>query len=266
VKSISKTENFGFHRDFENYWDLLVILVQKEIQLRYRHQLLGYIWSVANPLSAAVVYFFAFKVIMKVEIEDYPLFLVAGVFPWQWLMNCIGGAPKIFVGSASLIKKMKFPRNIIPLSMNLNHMVHFLFSVPVIALLLLFFREHIPLSWIYEIPLLTAIQLLLVYGLSLAIGTLNLFFRDLERIVSIITNLLFYITPVLYHEDQIPEGIRYFLYCNPFASIMINWRNVFLHGTIDRTHLLVSIAHAVVFWMLGQWIYKKLSWRFGEIM
>jgi lipopolysaccharide transport system permease protein len=263
---MSKTQNLKFHRGLENYWDLLVVLVQKEMQVRYRNKSLGYLWSIANPLANAVVFFIAFKIMMRVQVEDYTLVLMSGIFPWQWFSNCIGSAPRIFVGNASLIKKVKFPRNILPLSMILNHMIHFLLSIPVIVVLLLFFQESIAWSWIYGIPILGAIQMLMVYGLSLIVGTLNLFLRDLERLTAIIMNFAFYLTPIVYTEQMIPPEYKFYIYLNPIAPLMIDWRNLFLHGTISPLHMAVSAAYAFVFFAIGQWLYNNLSWKFGEVI
>ena len=94
----------------ERLKDLIVELTKKEMKVRYKRSYLGYLWSVLNPLTLALIFFFAFKVVMKVGIEDYPLFLIAGLFPWQFLSNSVNAGVMAFVSNASLIKKTSFPR------------------------------------------------------------------------------------------------------------------------------------------------------------
>ncbi|MBD2088482.1 ABC transporter permease [Microcoleus sp. FACHB-1515] len=261
----SKTE-IGFHRAWENYRDLLFVLVEKEMQVRYHNKGLGYLWSVANPLASAIVFYIAFKVMMRVTVEDYTLVLMAGIFPWQWFSNSVNSAPRIFVGNASLIKKVRFPRNILPLSMVLNNFIHFLLSIPVIVILLFFFGESVSWAWIYGIPLLSITTLIMVYGISVFLGTINLFFRDLERLTAIIMQFAFYLTPIVYTEDMIPEAYKYLIYFSPIAPLMINWRRMFLYGTMDFTYLLASFIYGLAFLAIGQWVYNKLSWKFGEVI
>jgi len=114
--------------------DLIIVLTQKELKVRYKNNVLGYLWSVANPLAFAFVFYIAFKTIMKIQMENFALFLIAGLFPWQWFANSISSTPTIFLSNASIIKKVNFPKNIIPLTIVLQDMIHFILSIPVIML------------------------------------------------------------------------------------------------------------------------------------
>src|SRR5512137_280342 len=104
---------FPTTREREYLKDLLVVLTQKEVKLRYKNSWLGYLWSVANPLAFAALYFVAFSVYMRVDIPRYPLFLIAGLFPWQWIANSAGASPNLFLTNTSLIKKVRFPRHVL---------------------------------------------------------------------------------------------------------------------------------------------------------
>lgn len=265
-RSQRTNQSFGDRRTLENYRDLLLVLVQKEMQVRYKNKALGYLWSIASPLASAMVFFVVFKIMMRVRVEDYTLVLMTGLFPWQWFANCVNSAPRMFAGNASLIKKLRFPRNIIPLSAVINHLIHFLLTLPVIVLLMFYYGYTPSWSWLYGIPILCAIQLVMVYGLSLLIASLNLFLRDLERLVTIIMNFAFYLAPILYTEDLIPERYKHLVYLHPAAPLMIDWRNLFLHGTLNPMYVLASAGYAIVFFLIGYRVYKALSWRFGEVL
>lgn len=248
------------------YIDLAVVLVQKEFKARYKNNFLGYLWSIGNPLAFAAVFYIAFKVIMKIQMEDYPLFIITGLFPWQWFYNSVSSSSGVFLRNTSLIKKVNFPRNFLPLSATMNDMLHFFFSLPVIFLLLCIYGRPLFLSCLYGIPLLLAIQLLMTYGLCLIFSSLTLFFRDLERLTLIFLMLLFYFTPIIYPESMIPPAYHHFIYLNPQALIIINWRHLFYDGTLVPSYLWVSFAYSILSWLIGQAIYRKLSWKFAEIV
>jgi len=253
-------------RGFEHYRDLIFVLAQKEIKVRYKNTILGYLWSVANPLAFALVFFIAFKVIMRVAVEDYALFLIVGLFPWQWLSNSINASSTVLLANATLIKKINFARNIIPFAMVLQDMIHFVLSIPVIVLFMVIYHKVPALSWLYGIPILLCIQFLMTYAVSLIVSSLNLFFRDIERLASIFTMLLFYFTPIIYPESMIPEKYNYCIYINPVAPLIINWRNLFLNGSLEINTLLLSLGYSVFSFIVGWVTFRSLSLRFAEVL
>ncbi len=249
-----------------HYIDLILVIIQKDMKVKYKSSFLGYLWSVGHPLAFAFVFFIAFKVVMKIQMKDYALFLITGLFPWQWFANSINSAPLVFLSNASIIKKVNFSRQVLPLSAVLLDMIHFILAIPVIVLFMFIYGHSISAAWIYGIPLLLVAQFLLTYGLALIISSVNLFFRDLERIITICTTLLFYFTPVIYSEAMIPERFRYLVNLNPLAPLMVSWRNLFLSGDFDIRSLLVSLVYGTFFIGLGLMLYNKLSCKFAEVL
>ncbi len=249
-----------------HYLDLIIVLTQKELKVRYKSSFLGYFWSVGHPLAFAFVFFIAFKVVMRVQVKDYAVFLIAGLFPWQWFSNSVNASPTVFIGNASIIKKVNFPRYLIPVTQVLQDMIHFMLAIPVIIFFLLVYHKSPFLSWIYWIPVLLTIQFFLTLGVSLMVSSTNLFFRDLERLTSIIIMLLFYFTPIIYLETMVPKRFRPLVDLNPLAPLMISWRDLFLNGTLDPSFAALSVIHAIVIFMAGYLVYQKLSWRFAEVL
>jgi lipopolysaccharide transport system permease protein len=141
-----------------------------------------------------------------------------------------------------------------------------LLSIPVIVVFMFFYGKSPSLSWLYGIPILLTIHFSVTYGIALMVSSLNLFFRDLERLTGIALTLLFYFTPVVYPESMVPEKYGGLLYLNPLASLIINWQNLLLNGNLNLRHLAASIAYSLVFLGLGTAVYKKLSWKFGEVV
>jgi lipopolysaccharide transport system permease protein len=251
----------------KHYIDLITVLTQKEMKVRYKSTFFGYAWSIAHPLAFAFVFFMAVKVVMRIQMEGYAVFLIAGLFPWQWFSNSVNASPMVFFLNASLIKKVSLPRNILPLATVLQDMIHFLLAIPVIVLFLFIYHKSPSFSWLYGIPLLLIIQLLMTYGLSLIISSLNLFIRDLERLTGIGTSLLFYFTPIIYPETMIPARYKTLvLFANPLSSLMVSWRNLFLNGTLEFSLVVASSAYSLVVLMVGYMVYSRLSWKFAEVL
>lgn len=246
--------------------DLIILLTKKEIKIRYRNSILGYFWSIAHPLAFAFVFYIAFKVVMRIEVENYTLFLITGLFPWQWFANSVNTSAGVLLGNASLIKKINFPKTIIPLTTLLNDAVHFLLSIPVIALFLILYGFSIKITWLFGIPILMIIQLTFTYGLCLIISSINLFFRDMERLILILTTLLFYFTPIFYPENMIPTAYQSMIKFNPLACLIINWRSLFLNGIVDLNYLLISLVYALMSLFLGFILFRKLSVKFAEVL
>jgi lipopolysaccharide transport system permease protein len=155
----------------------------------------------------------------------------------------------------------------VPLCAVLNHMIHYIASIPVLMLFLFIYRESPSWSWLYGFPILLVIQLVMVYGIALGLSSINLFFRDLERLVSIVTHFLFFLTPVLYTIDRYPPEYHTLLVLvNPAAALMVSWRQLIIEGTLNPFYVLVSMVYAALFLGVGYFIYKQLSWKFAELI
>ncbi len=252
--------------DHRHRLDLLRVLTAKELKLRYKHTFLGYAWSVLHPLAFAAVYFVVVRKVMRVEVENYPLFLICGLFPWQWFQNSVTAANHFFLGNAPLLKKVRFERSTLVLAGVLNDLIHFAASVPVIALFLLFGGTAPSPAWLWQVPLLAAVQFAFTYGLALAVATANLFFRDLERLTLIGTMLWFFMTPILFPADMIPPAYQWVRYANPMGALAECWRGVFLDGVLPPGLFAAAAGWAMVAWTVGTWIYRRKEWRFAEVV
>ncbi len=248
------------------YAELTLVLTKKEIKVRYKSYILGYVWSIANPLAFAFVFYVAFQVIMKIPIENYVPFLICGLFPWQWFSNSVNASPGTFLGNASLIKKIKFPRSSIVLALVLQDAAHFALSLPVVVLFLLAYGSSPSFTWIWGIPILMFVQLLLTFGSALFLATVNLFFRDMERLVAVIMVFVFYFTPVLYSDKMIPEKYVSLLTLHPVAPLIISWRSLLLDGVVNVSYVKIALVHAAAIFVVGYLVYRKLSWRFAEVL
>ncbi len=253
-------------KSLEYYFDLITVLTKKEIKVRYKNSVLGYVWSIANPLLYAIIFYFVFKVIMRFQIKDYSLFLIAGLFPWQWINNSIMASTGSFISNVSLIKKVVFPRLFLPLAQVLNDAFHFVVSLPVIVAFLLFYGKYPSFDWLFLVPLMLIPTFLVVYGISLAVASINVFFRDLQYLVALLMMVLFYLTPVFYAIKFVPHKYRFLVFANPFTSIITGWRVVLMENRMDWNSYLIALVYGCVVFIVGVFVYEKLKDRFAEML
>ncbi len=248
--------------------DLISVLTKKEIQVKYKNHILGYFWSVAHPLAYALTLYFVFKVFMRFNIPYYALFLIAGLFPWQAFTNSLTVSTNVYLSNGPLIKKIQFPRYFLVLSTLLNDTFHFLMSLPVVFLFICLYGilDWKIAWWLVFIPLNLISQLLLTFGLSLFAGTLNLFFRDLERLVQIFLNLWFYVTPIFYSLDIVSPKAAILLKLNPMALIVLNWHEIFVRYHFNWLYWGISLIPGILACALGILVYQKLNLKFSEVL
>jgi lipopolysaccharide transport system permease protein len=244
--------------------DLTVTLTQKEIKIRYKSNFLGYFWSLVNPIVSALIIYLAIQIILRVEMENYIAFLVTGLFAWQWFNNYLVGSCTVFLSNSSLIKKCVFPRAVLPIALNLQDTFHYAVSIPIIVGFVVYY--HLPISIWTFVGIITILpgQFLLLLGLGLALSSTNLFLRDVERIVMILLNMMFYVSPVLYPIALVPETYRALIWMNPMTSVLEAWRGAFLHAAVDWNSIAAVYAYAAVAITCGTWVYRQLSPRFAE--
>lgn len=256
----------GHGRTLVYYRDLILVLLAKEFKVRYKSTFMGYAWSVMHPLVLALIFFSLFSVIMKFKVQAYALYLIAGLFPWQWIANTATSANFYFLGNSSLIKKVRFHRAMLVLAGVLNESVHFVVSIPVIVGFMLYYGQTPRIDWLWMLPALVAVQLVMTFGLGLLVATINLYFRDLERLITLSMHLLFYVTPIVYPADKLPAEYSWLFYADPFASIVLCWHGLFYHAAVPLWYLGVAACWALVWLALGMAVYAKNVWRFAEIV
>jgi lipopolysaccharide transport system permease protein len=255
------------YSEARHFLELLYLLVLKELKTRYKSSLLGYFWALLNPFAFAFVYWIAFKFIMRVQMDNYSIFLIAGMFPWLWLSTGITQATRSFRNNSSLVKKVNLKRMVLPLSNVVQELVHFVFALPVIIAFLWyaggnFFHEE----WIWQIPLMILLQLWFAYPLALLFSIANVFVHDVEYLVGIGFSLLFFLTPIVYPPSMIPDGYRVYFEISPLHALIESWRSVLLSGHVNLDYILYATVWTVALNLSAVLAYQKLAPRIGEIL
>lgn len=253
-------------KDLYNYRELLKTNVKKNIRGKYKASVLGVLWSFINPLLQVVVYAIVFPHLMGIQTNNYIVYLVTGIIPWTYFQNVLIGCVSCVKGNAGIIKKVYFPRIVLPISTLLSEFVNFLISCVIILVFCLIW--DIGISWhIIFVPLIAAIEGIFVLGLGLIGGALDAYLQDLEYIINFLTNLLFYGTPIVYDirnysvESKLVQAVM----MNPLTKIMNAYRNVFMDHTVpDMKALGIVFLISVGICIVGYAIFKKLEKGFAE--
>ncbi len=211
------------------YREMLRNLVAKELRARYKGSVLGFLWTFFNPLLMLVVYNVVFSFVMRAQIENYAMFLFVALLPWNYLsVSVLQGAASL-VQNGALIKKIYFPREVLPLSVVLANLVNYLLSLLILVPALLAFKIKLTAA-LLAFPVVLLVETMLVTSLALCVSAANVYFRDLEHIVGILMTVWFFLTPVLYPVDIIPAKVKPFFSLNPATPLMEAYRAIFFYG------------------------------------
>ncbi|MBF0120893.1 MAG: ABC transporter permease [Desulfobacterales bacterium] len=247
--------------------ELLYLLVIKELNIRYKRSILGYFWAIANPFAFAFVYWIAFKFIMRIQMENYSVFLLTGMFPWTWMNQAIIQGTGCYTNNSSLVRRVKLPKLILPLSNVVQEMIHFVFAIPVIFFFIFISGclTH-PLEQIWQIPIMLVIQLMFVYPITILFGLLNVFVRDIQYIVGILFSILFFATPMVYPINMVPEKYRIYSELNPLFPLIESWRGILIDGVISFSYIMNIMIWSAALSIFAALLYRRLSGKIAELV
>ncbi len=247
-----------------NYRELLKSNVKKEIRGKYKGSFLGILWSFINPLLQVLVYAIVFPYIMRVKTPNYLQFLIAGVIPWTFFTTVINQGMITVRMNAGIIKKVYFPREILPISVALSGLVNFFISCVIIFLFCI--GGGLGVSWhLLLLPFVAIMQFMLSLGLILALSAINIYIKDTEYIVTFVLNMLFYATPILYPVTLLPERLRWIMNLNPMAGIINMYRDIFIYHQLPDINIIAYVGiMAIGIFLVGLLIFRKLEKGFAE--
>ena len=250
------------------YRDQIWVLVQKDFKLKYNATALGFAWCLLVPLMMSGVYYVVFGLLLKVgRMPNYLLYLISGSFLWQFFSSVVMMNGSVLTKNSSLLKKTNFNRKLLVWSTFFSEGLHFILVIPVMAFVMSLYGVR-PEWWSILPNLIVALVsvALLSVGIGYLYSALNLVFRDLERMMRIIMQMWLYASPVFIPIKAVPERFMKYYLCNPMASIMTIWRNIFYSPQLDwklyPTALLVSVA---VF-LCGRAVFIRMEPTFAEKM
>ncbi len=251
-------------KNLYNYRELLKSSVTKDIGGKYKHSFLGVLWSFLNPLLQIAVYAIIFPLIMRNEIPNYTVYMVCGLIPWNFFISGINRSSFVMIENGNIIKKVYFPREILPISLVTSEAINFVISSIIILVFALI--NGINLTWLVILyPVILIVQYIVILGISFIVSSITVYFRDLQHFLGIFLQLLFYATPIVYSIELIPENLRWILQLNPMTYIIDAYRAIFYSQTMpDMKALLIVFIIGIIGSIIGYLIFNKLQKKFAE--
>lgn len=245
-------------------FDLLYELVVRDLKLRYRRSLLGMLWTLLNPLAQLLVLSLVFRLVLRLDIPNYSLFLFSGLLSWNWFTASLHTGTGSIVDNRDLIHQPGFPAAILPVVTVASNFIHYLLALPI--LLVFMILSGIPISGAFwALPVIFAIQFILSLGLIYLLAAIEVTFRDTQYLLGVALFLGFYLTPVFYDTAAIPAQLLPFYRLNPMVTIIDSYRAVFMQARLPAAMPLLALGVAAVglLWLTYR-VFKKASVRFVE--
>jgi lipopolysaccharide transport system permease protein len=246
------------------YGSLLRNLVTKQLKLKYRGSFLGLVWSLLNPLSMILVYTLVFSFIMRFPMENYALFLVAGVIHWEFFSSTISASTGAITENRELITKIHFPRIILPVSLVIFDLIQLALAFSAFLLIYLLLGGSFWLGHLLY-PLALMLQFLFVLGISAFVSAATVFLRDLQHLIQIVLRLLFWLTPIIYPLASVPDTVIHFIKLNPLTYYINIFQSLLYYRTLpDIASWALALGFALLSFMGGTLFFVLSSPRFSE--
>jgi lipopolysaccharide transport system permease protein len=256
----------AYFKHILSYRYLLFNLVVKDFKTRYKTASLGFLWVVLTPLFMMAILSFVFSKIVKIDVQDFSIFLLCGILPWSFTSISLFSVTTSIVDNSNLIKKVAFPKIMIPVSIVCSNGIFFLFSLLILLVFIIFSNVSFTAS-LFFIPVVFAIQFVFILGLSLLAVTLHVRHRDVKYVVELFLLGWFYLTPIFYPASLVPDRFRDIYMLNPMASIIIMYRDLLLYGKmVDFDTFVYSLSVSIVLFILALVFFQKKEKNFADII
>ena len=254
-------------KDIYAYRDMIFSLVRRELRGRYKGSVLGFLWTYINPLCQVIVYSAVFSVIFKVQIDKFYLYLIIGMMPWTFFNTSVQGGTTCIRAQADMVKKIYFPREVIPIAYVTSAFVNMLLSFIIVFLAVMVSGYGFNLQVLLYLPLIMIIEYLLALGIAFIVSSITVYFRDLEQIVGVIMMAWIYITPIMYNMDYVPEQYRSLIVLNPMTPIVEVYHQILYYRIVPTTnYLLLAGGASLVIFIIGFFMFGRLDRNFAEEM
>lgn len=243
-------------------------MIDREIKARYKQSILGYFWVILNPFFQMLVMTFVFGIIFKIKTWDlpYPLFLYAGLLPWNFFAVSLSAATNSLVDYGSLIKKIYFPRELLPSASVFAKIIDLVLASTIFVLFLIIYHQSLTINIFWVLPIFL-IQVIFTLGIGFILSALNLFYRDVQYLFNLILMIWMYLTPVFYPVDIVPARLRFVYSINPMSVLINAYRQaIFTKGIPNLAHLGIALVASLVTFLTGLKIFKKLEGRFADVV
>lgn len=252
-------------KDIYAYRDMIYSLVRRELRGRYKGSFLGFLWTYINPLCQVIIYSAVFSIIFRVQIEKFYLYLIIGMMPWTFFSSSVQGGSTSVRAQSDMVKKIYFPREVIPISYVTSTFVNMLLSFIIVFLAVLVSGFGFYWRALLFLPLIMVLEYFLALGLAFVVSAVTVYFRDLEQIVGVLLMAWIYVTPIMYNIDYVPEQYRPLLMLNPMTPIVEVYHQILYYRMLPtRNYLILAAGTSIVALAAGFILFSRLDRNFAE--
>jgi lipopolysaccharide transport system permease protein len=247
--------------------DLFALLVWRDIQIRYKQTALGGLWAILQPLIGMFIFGSLFNRVAEIQSEEVPysLFIFAGLVPWTFFQNSVGMSSNSLVGNENMIRKIYFPRVLVPLSQIIALGLDMLISLCFMAVLMLYYGWSVSPA-LGLLPILLVGSCIAAAGLGLTLSALNVYYRDVKYIVPFLVQMMFFLTPVLYPLSFVPKTYHAVLGLNPMAGIVLGFRSALLGSPIPWQIVGLSFGVNILLFTVGMVFFRRMERTFADVI
>ena len=246
------------------YKELIKNLVISDLKTKYANSVMGFAWSMLTPLLMMLIMYFVFSNVFRFTQEHYALYLLIGITGWRFFANGTSTAMVSIVGKSSLVTKIYIPREILTLSIVISAFISSFLEFLVLIPLLLIFGASFSHT-ILLFPVIQVIYFMIIYGLALMLASLYVYHRDLGHIWEVVLQIGFFLSPIVYPISLIPEMYKYYYMLNPITRLIEMYRAVLLYDSVPGfIDFGLTIVSGIILFVLGSWLFNRLSHRFAE--
>lgn len=252
-------------RELFAYREMIKSLVRRDLRGRYKSSVLGFLWTFINPLCQIIVYTVVFSRIFRMDIERYYLFLTVVMIPWVFFSSSLSGGAMAVVSQQDLVKKIYFPREVLPISFVTSCFVNMLLSFVVVFLVIAVSGNGFDVRALACLPAVMAVEYVLCLGLALIISACTVYFRDLEHIMGVLLMAWIYMTPVMYDISFVPKDLLPVFRMNPMTPVAVAYREILYYKRVpDLANLLSAFLAGILSIGIGAAVFAKLQKNFVE--
>ena len=253
-------------RSLYTHRELIGVLVAKQLKLRYRGSILGFLWTLINPLVQMLVYTLVFGVYLRVDVDRYPVFLFSGLLPWIWFASSVQQGVTCILDGAGLVTRSQFPAEVLPIVALTSNTVNFLLTLPLLLAFVLAFHARLGLA-LLALPLLIILEYVMTLGPVLLFAALDVQFRDLQHIILHVLTVLQFLTPIFYPVSLIPEPFRAWALLNPLAVLVSSFHDVLYFNRFPPWPPLIGLGLASVLVVsLAATVFARSRQTFAEAL
>lgn len=249
------------------YREMINSLVRRDLKGRYKGSVLGFFWTFLNPLLQLGVYTLVFSIILKNDIEDYYLYLFVALIPWIFFSVSVSGGASCIRAQQDLIKKIYFPREVLPIAFVTSQFVNMILSFVVVAVVVLLSGRSLKLLPLLCMLLVMFVEYMLALGMALIVSAATVYIRDLEYLLGIITMAWQFMTPIMYSIEMVPEELIPIFMLNPMTPVILAYRDILYYGKVPQLRTLMhAVGFGILLIILGFFSFGKLKRHFAEEM